>query len=127
LSITASDLLDFAECLNSQNPISEALLRTSISRAYYSAYHYCLSWHLTLPAQGSKPVLKTGVHATLSYCLKNPAKETRLANRGIESIQKGVLLKRLHDERVRADYKLDHTISKAHSLRAVEQAKLIFI
>lgn len=127
MSIAAADLLDCAAFLNSQNPISEAMLRTSISRAYYSAYHYCLSWHLALPAQGLMPVAKTGSHATLSHCLRSPARETRLENKGIESIQKGVLLKRLHDERVRADYKLDQTISKEHSLRAVEQAKLILV
>jgi uncharacterized protein (UPF0332 family) len=125
LSISASDLLDCAEHLNKQNPISEAMLRSSISRAYYSAYHYCSDWYLVLPAQGSMPIVKTGIHATLAHCLKNPSRETRQANKGIESITKGTLLKRLHDERVRADYKLTQTISKEHSFRAIEQAKLI--
>lgn len=126
MSINASDLLDCAEHLNKQNPISEAMLRGSISRAYYSAYHYCSDWHLVLPAQGSMPIAKTGIHATLAYCLKNPSRETRRANKGIESITKGTLLKRLHEERVRADYKLAQTINREHSLRAIEQAKLIF-
>lgn len=125
MSIVATDLLECAECLNDQKPLSESMLRTSISRAYYSAYHYCVTWHLSLPALGLMPASKTGTHATLIFRLNNPANETQQVKRDIESMKKGALLKLLHEERVRADYKLDQTITKAHSLRAIEQAKSI--
>lgn len=125
MSIVANDLLECAECLNDQNPLSESMMRSAISRAYYSAFHYCVNWHSHLPAQGLLPENRTGTHATLIYRLNNPAKETQVLKRDSDSKKKGELLKRLHEERVRADYKLDQTISKLHSLRAIEQAKLI--
>lgn len=125
MSIVATDLLECAECLNDQNPLSESMMRSAISRAYYSAFHYCVNWHSGLPAQGTMPEKKTGIHATLIFRLINPAKEVQALKRDSDSKKKGALLKLLHEERVRADYKLDQTISKLHSLRAIEQAKSI--
>jgi uncharacterized protein (UPF0332 family) len=125
LSILASDFLVCAESLNDQNPLSEAMMRGAISRAYYSAFHYCVTWHSGLPAQGLMPESKTGIHATLIFRLNNPAKEMQTLKRDSDSKKKGALLKLLHEERVRADYRLDQTISKLHSLRAIEQAKSI--
>lgn len=83
----------------------EVARRTSISRAYYAAYHRCIDWEKELPVQGSENGRK-GVHAQLIARLQHPGKGcSRMQSQRSKAI--GKLLLEQRERRVTADYRVD--------------------
>lgn len=123
MSVTAPDLLAFADQLHSQESSSETLFRAVVGKAYYAAYHDSLQWHGALSAPGSlEPKGSNGTHDQLYQRLKNPT----VAAAKIISKQRAYVLRSLHGKRVIADYHLDQTVSQADSSQALADAKSIF-
>jgi uncharacterized protein (UPF0332 family) len=125
MTIQSADLLKCANNLKELSTATEADFRCSVSRAYYSAYHDSKKWSLLLPAPGIPPSGASGTHHEFCHRLQNPVVATKLAGKSTASIRRGVLLKLLHKERVRADYDLDETVDKLDATNATAQAKLI--
>ena len=120
MSIACSDLLALAQKLAEQN--DETSLRSSVSRAYYAAYHRSNDWHSSLQAPGSNIGHVGGVHQELINRLRNPAPEVKGEERRISKV-KAAALEVLRDQRHKADYKLDGKCERADALQACANAK----
>lgn len=107
MSMLAADFLLLAKGISSQP--GEAHQRTSISRAYYAAYHWCKDWHAALPAPGSAGSQQGGAHQVLISQLLNPAPELT-AELKRKSKMIGYALQDLRAKRTLADYYLAETI-----------------
>lgn len=109
--------LDFARELASSG--DEERRRTSVSRAYYGAYHVAIgfvrSCGVTVP--------KRDVHIKLQWCLQQAGERTSQ----IEIAKAGGKLGDLRTERNKADYDLDDTsIAKVSNvLKAVRKAEQV--
>lgn len=119
MAVSPAELLAAAADLTSKTEGIEAKARAAISRVYYAAYHDCLAWHAALSAPGTVPsdVRNQGVHVEFAAQLQNPASSLTDDQKRI-SRAKGVALRRLHGDRVDADYRLRKNIS-AHDARTV--------
>lgn len=120
MSIACSDLLALAQKLAEQK--EETSCRSSVSRAYYAAYHRCNDWHNSLKAPGSNVGPVGGVHQQLINRLRNPAPEVKGEERRISKL-KAAWLEVLRDKRHKADYKLDGNCERADALQACADAK----
>lgn len=84
---------------------SEAHFRSSVSRAYYAAYHSCKGWAYGLTVQGSNIGPVGGMHQEFVNRLRNPDRSA-----GGAAIAKSKLLGALLDvsrkHRVDGDYSL---------------------
>ena len=89
----------------------EVAQRTSISRAYYAAYHRCLDWEKQLPARGADAGC-TGVHAALIARLRHPDRRCT-STQSSRSKLLGKLLWRQRERRRLADYRLEADVSAA--------------
>jgi hypothetical protein len=105
MSFRPQDLYDFAEEMLKSNPLPEMRIRTAINRAYYAAYHNCKDWYDTLPDTGHVPPSeeRKGTHAKFFARLENPGDRLTPAQKA-ESIRRGRRLRRMHTDRVTADY-----------------------
>lgn len=101
---------------------NEVALRSSVSRAYYAAYHHIKNWHNQLPAPGSNTGPGGGVHQELINRLRNPAPELSKEMKA-QSKMKAAQLETLRNQRHIADYRLDDNVTVTHALNACEQAK----
>lgn len=123
MSVTAPDLLAFADQLHGQEPSSEALFRAVVGKAYYAAYHDSLQWHGALAAPGSlTPTGSNGTHDQLYQRLCNP----NVPSAKMTSKKRAYALRALHGKRVVADYHLELTVSQVDSSQALADAKTIF-
>jgi len=111
--ITPGDLLTIAEEINSQST-DEKYDRTAVSRAYYSAYHYCLQLETKLPA----PSRGSGAHERLSQQL--------IDARELDLRKAGIFLRQLHGDRVDADYKIFEDFDGNNVELAINQVKKIY-
>jgi uncharacterized protein (UPF0332 family) len=106
MTINVNDFLVFAKSLPKDSEIN---CRNSVSRAYYSAYHSCLSVYK--PASNADG----GVHGKLISALKgSPSSQER-------SI--GFILEQLKKLRTTADYFLSENVSKADADTAIAQTE----
>lgn len=123
MSIAGTQFLACAKELASRVRMPEAHARTIIGRAYYAAYHDCVTWHAALPAPGRLPTNfhGGGAHATLIAWLENPdpslPKDLRAA-----SEERGLRLRALRSLRNQADYDLDATFDDADARSAIADA-----
>jgi hypothetical protein len=122
MSIGPSDLWKFAGSLSSNS--DEVDQRASISRAYYGAYHACLTWHSKLPVPGSNSGIGGGVHQQLLNQLKNPATALDPPQQ-TKSKSLGYMLLELKAHRQVADYELLANISSTLPAEVCAKAKLI--
>lgn len=119
MSVLKEDLIQLAHKLT--DGLDEVSWRAGVSRAYYAAYHGCLTWHAALPAPGSYAGRDGGNHQQLINQLKNSAPECSDAQKQISrvlSIQLGALKARRHI----ADYQLTGVFDKATALSNCAQA-----
>ncbi|WP_423595432.1 hypothetical protein [Roseateles sp. MS654] len=123
MPIESHHLLTLAEELGARP--DEASRRSSISRAYYAAYHRCLAWEESLPHHGDDGGLH-GLHARLIGRLLHPAAScsTRQAKR---SMALAKLLNQQRGRRVAADYKLDEHVSQASVRAQLDAAKAVLL
>jgi hypothetical protein len=124
MPIRAQDLLTCASDGVAQEPLPEATARSVVSRAYYAAYHDSRVWHEGLPHQGNCPVDAKGTHNRLCINLQNPHGANERDVR-LNSTRRGVLLRKLHSDRVAADYDIDGQMDKADANQAIADAKVI--
>lgn len=126
MAVSAAELLTCAVDLTAKTDGLEAKARAAISRVYYAAYHDCLAWHDALPARGTVPsdFRNQGVHVEFAAQLQNPASSLSEDQKRI-SRAKGVALRRLHGDRVNADYRLKKNISAHDARTALAAARRI--
>jgi uncharacterized protein (UPF0332 family) len=107
------DILNFAESLAASD--KEVELRSSISRAYYAAYHTAKLYtsFLPLPPNGDR---RGGTHKQLIDRFLDLNSDSRL--RGV-----GYILQDMCTHRETADYNLDSQINAIKALTQVESAK----
>jgi uncharacterized protein (UPF0332 family) len=111
MAITPSDLVELGARLASEP--GEASLRAACSRAYYAAYHACLSF---AEARGFKAE-RGSVHAALiRYLTEGAQKDAR---------QLGNQLRIMRTLRTEADYYLGWSFESPRAAEAVEQARHI--
>jgi uncharacterized protein (UPF0332 family) len=105
---------------------SEIKFRCSISRAYYGLYHTGLEYADTI---STPPVSDTAgpSHRKLSAFFENNLDSDmglRLSHRRL-----GYSMKQLHEQRISADYKLDHVITRevaeSHLVRCNSMIQLV--
>ena len=121
--ITAKELRKDAEAL-SKVTTSEARRRSTVSRAYYAAYHRCLAWVSRLPNR-PRPPSSGSVHAWLIQCLKTPDPmcDPKLAARS-EAL--GELMYEQRDRRVHADYRLKEPVDQTMVDAQIEDVRKTF-
>ncbi len=120
------DLMACAAKLAGNTAGVEAQVRAAISRAYYAAYHDCVEWYDALPAKGRLPSDYTGngMHVEFATRLQNP--DSSLAALVQEASRKrGVALRKLHGDRVIADYRLKKAVLPMQARSALSDARAI--
>lgn len=122
MSVAPDDLWHYAD--SSKASDSEVQQRCSMSRAYYAAYHCCVSWHKNLPAPGSSGTGGGGMHQTLINQLRNPD-ATLDANRRLLSRSLGYTLQALKTDRELADYHLRDPIPQGKVAMMCATAKQV--
>lgn len=103
---------------------TESHWRSSVSRAYYCAYHGCKDWHGALPSPGSNTGPTGGLHQQLVNRLSHPAPEVKNDSRFISKVL-GAKLDMLRLQRYKADYALEDSVDAVQAARACSQAKEI--
>lgn len=122
MPIVSDDILKCAQAIAAQPGLSEAGIRATVGRAYYSAFHECKVWHAKLDEPGRLPIGFTGGdHLELSLRLTNPGPKITGPLREA-SIKRGVRLRALHGERCKADYELSETLDAADARAALNEA-----
>lgn len=122
MSVTAVDLLGFADVLYAHLVVSEACHRAVVGKAYYAAYHDSLQWHDALSAPGALALNgSNGTHDQLFQRLSNPSDPLVK----ITSKKRAYALRALHEKRVIADYKLEQSVSLDDASQALANAKII--
>lgn len=110
MPVSPKDLFEVAQRLFVDNK-EEKYLRTSISRAYYCAYHACRSFSFALPPvdypSGRAPGSHQEVIDRLMLCPKDGMSETYV--KSMRTV--GRALQAAFDDRVKADYALNQTCS----------------
>lgn len=122
MSIQKEDLLSLASELCT-GP-AEAHWRSSVSRAYYAAYHGCNDWHDALPMPGSNSGSGGGVHQQFINRLRNPDTSVPVAARNLSKVL-ATQLEVLRGQRGKADYQLLETVDTIQAQKACELATLI--
>ncbi|KRC34374.1 hypothetical protein [Acidovorax sp. Root219] len=126
MSFRPQDLYDFAEEMMKSNPLPEMRIRTAINRAYYAAYHDCKDWYDALPDTGHVPVAdeRKGTHAKFFAKLENPGDRLTTEQKA-ESIRRGRRLRRMHADRVTADYHQNSNVSQGSAAILMTDARNI--
>lgn len=122
MSITCDDLIQYATEL-SQTGSSEIVYRTSISRAYYSAYLYALEFCEEKGLSKEDSTSNDGVHGQLIKALKNAQgcdPETRRKAKNL-----GQKLQLARAERVCADYHTKLDIDQKRALAQIATVRRI--
>ena len=122
MSIFPEDFILIAETLAAER--SEAVLRSSVRRAYYGAFHEAAGFHASLETPGRLGEKPAGVHEYLVQRLTNPGIPGD-DPRHIRSRQIGTMTRQLRDLRVKADYRIEQDIGRAIVANALAQAKKI--
>lgn len=126
MPIKPSDILQCAGNLTRDTKGAEALCRAAVGRSYYAAYHDCSEWHANLPAPGDASGSKgSGVHVELSTRLTRPSASLPDEQKRL-SRERGVALRKLHGDRVIADYRLNMNVTALQARTALAVAKQIF-
>lgn len=122
MSVRAADFLECAQAIASRG--DEIGSRAAVSRAYYAAYHDSVDWESKLPHLGTvrRP---GGMHHELFERLTN-AHVALPREAKLRSTKRGILLRKLHGDRVRADYTLDQDVDVVEGAQAVADAQVIF-
>jgi hypothetical protein len=121
MSIRVEELVSYAKSIN-LNSADEIQLRAVVSRAYYAAYHDCLSWHTTLPTPGSAGQAQGGAHTILIAQLTSP---TVKGEESTKSKMRGYRLKTLKQLRTKADYFLDENLVADEAAQSVVDTEAI--
>ncbi len=87
-----------------------AIQRAVVGRAYYSAFHAAMEVAMHLKA--ASPAEPTGQHAKVRIALENAAGTLAATFR----------LKKLHEQRVEADYYLDVQMDPSSAIQALDTA-----
>lgn len=126
MSVTPEDLLAYARKLC--GPLStEVVLRASVSRSYYAAFHWCSAaadrYCEPLPASALKVGMNERVYVRLSSCSRNPNLEGKLRLLAEQA-------KKLRDLRTKADYSLQVKVDNrdaTHGLGLAAQVQRQFL
>lgn len=108
MPVSYEDISQVARDLLDSTPCTEAVLRSSISRAYYGFFHLSLEYadSINVPPLSSA---RGPVHATLgAYYQESMHNDMQLR---LNMRQVGWSLKKLHELRCKADYRLGETLS----------------
>lgn len=100
MPISPEDILEVARKLSKED--AEPAHRSSVSRAYYCAYHLALQYEDTLPAVGDEQGAR-GSHERLINRLRNPSKQCD-DGQAKTSRKIGTALDGLKSRRVDAEY-----------------------
>lgn len=122
MTCSAQDYVDSARA-NYDETAGEGAARTTISRAYYGAYHAAKSYHGALSSPGSVQSAQ-GSHNQLIAQLRYPTVTGREKAR---SIAIGNLLMGAFALRVNADYYLDRSVGWFDARTTLSKADQIFV
>lgn len=115
--ITPSDFLDLAEELNNDDRAQESKHRTSISRAYYAAFHEAVKQY----AKYKNMDIKDRIFENHQYFIR----ELRL-DQSKELIRTiGNQLHSLKKDRFKADYELNQNITLSAAVKSFHTSKRI--
>lgn len=120
MPVSCADFIDQAEVLLESNPEDEMHLRSSVSRAYYSAYHSSLDFanSVSVPPVsdcGGRTHEKLRLYYGESF---HPVRDVRLKYRKV-----GYKLKQLHDNRVVSDYLIGLDVTETTARSHLERCK----
>lgn len=101
----------------------EACWRSSLSRAYYAAYHACEAWHAQMPLPGSI-INANGSHQRLCSQLRHPAPGSPQAASS-KSKTLGAQLDVLRVRRKVADYVLHDAVDQTEARNIAAIASLM--
>lgn len=119
MAICVSDLIAYASATSVS--AEEVSLRSSVSRAYYAAYHAARIFHEGLSSPGIVPPQEMGLHETLFYRLVNPSMQASDPSH-LKSKQIGYKAKGLKPYRVKADYELAETVNADDMAHVIEES-----
>jgi len=120
-----SELLEHASRLAANASGDEAAIRAAISRAYYASYHDCKLWYDQLPCGGRAPEGgASGMHLEFANLLQNPDPSLSASLREASKLR-GIALRRLHGDRVSADYRMKKQLFGLEARNAIANAKKI--
>lgn len=122
MSICPEDFISVAEALATNQ--TEAAMRSSVSRAYYGAFHGANGFHASLGTPGRLGEKPAGVHEDLVQRLINPGISGD-DPRHTRSRQIGAMTRQLRDLRVKADYRIEQDVDQAIVANALAQARKI--
>ena len=123
MPIDKTKLLDFARQLAQTE--DEVQLRTAVSKAYYYAYHDCMTWMQSLPGVGLAAT-NGGVHLVLASRLKSLQQPCTEADRK-RGKQKAYALASLKEKRTMADYHLGASVTQSLAEEAIADAQRIAV
>ncbi|MBP7645351.1 MAG: hypothetical protein KA751_01190 [Comamonas sp.] len=122
MSCCPNDLLALAQTLGDVEGCSEAQLRCATSRGYYSALHALIE--TIPPVPGVERYRDEGSHAFIIRCAQ---RYSQGANPGRLDAAKIVLaMKRLKDQRCKADYELDLDYELREKDDALKRVNAVF-
>lgn len=122
MAITCHELMSLAHW--QRRMAGEPWRRCALSRAYYAAYHRCLSWEASLryPSQAAG---SGGIHQQLIDRLKSPHPACSAAERS-RSLRLGRLLEAQRSRRVQADYKRHRDVATEALQAQLNDAQRVF-
>lgn len=126
MPVTPAEMLASAAELAGRTDGQEVKARTAVSRIYYAAFHDCQIWHGALPEPGrvTPEVRNQGTHVAFATQLLNPGSSLTEPEK-TASRARGIALRRLHGDRVDADYKLRKIVSATDARSALAVARKI--
>lgn len=126
MSVTAHEVLAYAEQMAGQDLAHEVKRRNVVGRAYYAAYQDSHNFHNALPALGCVTTKnKIGPHEELIMRLGTPAPEVK-GELIMKSKKRSAMLRALRDLRTEADYKINLDIPVERVAKSISDAQAIF-
>ena len=122
MSIGVADLIAYASDITTGE--SEVAARAAISHAYYAAFHDCRRFEAELGHEGACPESQKGTHNQLCWRLRQPHMAVP-RERKLLSTRRGILLRKLHEDRVRADYELEEQVVAEDARQAIADSQEI--
>ena len=122
MPVSSKDLYEYASAIIKQNNVSEVMARTSISRAYYAAYHHCLNFcnHNNIAIHKDKD---TRSHEALEKALERVNSDNQAFNNKAKNM--GQKLKLAKVKRTEADYLINITVSQRRAQQYLSEVKRI--
>lgn len=125
MPISPADFLNAAKRLRAPAAACECDLRSATSRAYYAAYHHCLTWLGSLPPPARTLGTSGGVHQRLIDRLQKPHSSLIPLGKHVMSRKAAQKLVAMRIRRKYADYELGITPTRTDTENQIAAAESI--